>query len=53
MISSPLPFFLNSISKDILVTTTIHAIHVPEISQSEGARLSAQPGQILAGNEGV
>ena len=27
-----------------------HAIHVPEISQSEGARLSAQPGQILARN---
>ena len=30
-----------------------HAIHVPEISQSEGATLSAQPGQILAGNQRV
>ena len=55
-IMGPLVIGSTSYHREYLLSSEaplIHAIHVPEISQSEGARLSAQPGQILAGNEGV
>ena len=45
--------FLKFSIASVLFHAKYHAIHVNEISQSEGARLSAQPGQILAGNQRV